>query len=67
MLNIIVFDVVGDVLSGSDSGESLHLGVLQEWFGSHWWNAQPCALLFVVVFVLLPLVLFRRVGKLILY
>ncbi|KMT18864.1 hypothetical protein BVRB_2g029680 [Beta vulgaris subsp. vulgaris] len=61
---IVFLIIIGDVLSGSDSGESLHLGVLQEWFGSHWWNAQPCALLFVVVFVLLPLVLFRRVESL---
>lgn len=61
---IVYLIIIGDVLSGSDSGESLHLGVLQEWFGSHWWNARPYALLFIVVFVLLPLVLFRRVESL---
>lgn len=61
---IVYLIILGDVLSGSDNGESLHLGVLQEWFGSHWWNARPYALLFVVVFILLPLVLYRRVESL---
>ncbi|KAL7107494.1 hypothetical protein ACP275_06G058200 [Erythranthe tilingii] len=41
-----------------------HLGVLQEWFGAHWWNLRAVALVFVIVFVMLPLVLFRRVESL---
>ncbi|KAL0321792.1 UNVERIFIED_CONTAM: Amino acid transporter AVT6C, partial [Sesamum calycinum] len=41
-----------------------HLGVLQEWFGVHWWNLRAVSLLFIVVFVMLPLVLFRRVESL---
>jgi hypothetical protein len=53
----------GDVLSGNVHDGSVHLGVLQEWFGIHWWNSRAFALLFVVIFVVLPLVLFRRVGK----
>ncbi|KAG5558087.1 hypothetical protein RHGRI_008108 [Rhododendron griersonianum] len=56
----------GDVLSGSqlDGDGAAHLGVLEEWFGIYWWNSRAFALLFVLVFVLLPLVLFRRVESL---
>ncbi|KAL8251908.1 hypothetical protein R6Q59_035601 [Mikania micrantha] len=58
---IIYLIIIGDVLSGE---ESVHLGVLQEWFGIHWWNTRAVAILFIVVFVMLPLVLFRRVELL---
>ncbi|KVI07038.1 Amino acid transporter, transmembrane, partial [Cynara cardunculus var. scolymus] len=62
---IIYLIIIGDVLSGDQSGEgSVHLGVLQEWFGIHWWNTRDVAILIVVVFVMLPLVLFRRVESL---
>ncbi|XP_011076618.2 probable sodium-coupled neutral amino acid transporter 6 [Sesamum indicum] len=50
---IMYLIIIGDVLSGT--GEE-HLGVLQEWFGVHWWNLRAVALLFIVVFVMLPLV-----------
>lgn len=52
----------GDVLSGNQPEGTGHLGVLQEWFGLHWWNSRAFALLIVVLFVLFPLALFRRVG-----
>ncbi|XVF40820.1 hypothetical protein PTKIN_Ptkin01aG0146900 [Pterospermum kingtungense] len=58
---IIYLIIIGDVLSGNQPEESGHLGVLQEWFGIHWWNARAFAILFMVVFIMLPLVLFRRV------
>ncbi|KAK9058728.1 hypothetical protein SSX86_023570 [Deinandra increscens subsp. villosa] len=62
---IIYLIIIGDVLSGDESGEgSVHLGVLQEWFGVQWWNTRAVAILFIVVFVMLPLVLFRRVELL---
>nr|XP_043616077.1 amino acid transporter AVT6C-like [Erigeron canadensis] len=62
---IIYLIIIGDVLSGDKSGEgSVHLGVLQEWFGIHWWNSRDVAILFIVVFIMLPLVLFRRVELL---
>ncbi|KAG5237383.1 sodium-coupled neutral amino acid transporter [Salix suchowensis] len=35
-----------------------------EWFGIHWWNSRAFALLFVVILVMLPLVLIRRVESL---
>lgn len=51
-------------ISLSLSGGTLHLGILQEWFGIHWWNSRAYALLFVALFVMLPLVLLRRVDSL---
>lgn len=59
----LVLCFLGDVLSGNQPEGSVHLGVLQEWFGIHWWNSRAVSILFIVVFIMLPLVLFRRVGK----
>ncbi|KDP21692.1 hypothetical protein JCGZ_03363 [Jatropha curcas] len=61
---IVYLIIVGDVLSGSEHGGSLHLGVLQEWFGIHWWNSRAFALFLIVLFVMLPLCLYRRVESL---
>lgn len=61
---IIYQIIIGDVLSGNQPEGTGHLGVLQEWFGLHWWNSRAFALLIVVLFVLFPLALFRRVGSL---
>ncbi|KAL6533042.1 hypothetical protein OROMI_027154 [Orobanche minor] len=58
---IMYLIIIGDVLSGTGPE---HLGVLQEWFGIHWWNLRVVALLFIVLFVVLPLVLYRRVESL---
>ncbi|XP_022995765.1 amino acid transporter AVT6D [Cucurbita maxima] len=61
---IIYQIIIGDVFSGNKEGEKMHLGVLQEWFGDQWWNARGFSILFTAVFILLPLVLFRRVDSL---
>ncbi|XP_002520821.2 amino acid transporter AVT6C [Ricinus communis] len=61
---IIYLIIIGDVLCGNQSGEALHLGVLQEWLGIHWWNSRAYALLFIVLFAMLPVVLLRRVDSL---
>ncbi|XP_073125988.1 amino acid transporter AVT6C-like [Henckelia pumila] len=58
---IMYLIIIGDVLSGKGPE---HLGVLQEWFGIHWWNTRAVAILFIVVFVMLPLVSYRRVESL---
>lgn len=58
---IMYLIIIGDVLSGKGPE---HLGVLQEWFGIHWWNMRAVALFFIVVFVMFPLVLYRRVESL---
>ncbi|XP_057804686.1 amino acid transporter AVT6C-like [Salvia miltiorrhiza] len=61
---IIYLIIIGDVLSGNESDGTVHLGVLQEWFGIHWWNSRAFSLLLVVLFVLLPLLLLRRIDSL---
>ncbi|XP_058182981.1 amino acid transporter AVT6C-like isoform X2 [Rhododendron vialii] len=61
---IIYLIIIGDVLSGNQSEGTLHLGVLQEWFGIHWWNSRACALLFVMLFILLPFLLLRSIESL---
>ncbi|KAK8485240.1 hypothetical protein V6N11_070843 [Hibiscus sabdariffa] len=43
---------------------TLHLGVLQEWFGIHWWNSRAYVVLFVVLFVMLPLVSLPHMNSL---
>lgn len=58
---LIIFS--GDVLSGNQPEGTVHLGVLQEWFGIHWWNSRDFALFVTVLVVMFPLVLFRRVGQ----
>ncbi|XP_019253340.1 PREDICTED: probable sodium-coupled neutral amino acid transporter 6 [Nicotiana attenuata] len=57
---IMYLIIIGDVFSGK--GE--HLGILQEWFGIHWWNSRYLSILYTVLFVVLPLVLYRRVESL---
>ncbi|MFQ6647944.1 hypothetical protein Gotur_020976 [Gossypium turneri] len=49
------------IIIGNQPEGSVHLGVLQEWFGIHWWNSRAFSILFIVAFVMLPLVSFRRV------
>ncbi|KAJ3669062.1 hypothetical protein LUZ60_011012 [Juncus effusus] len=63
---VVYLIIVGDVMCGSASGEAAaeHAGVLVEWFGEQWWNRREMALLIIVVFVLLPLVLIKRVDSL---
>ncbi|PWA96210.1 amino acid transporter, transmembrane domain-containing protein [Artemisia annua] len=61
---IIYLIIIGDVLSGDQSDGVLHTGILQEYFGFHWWNSRAYALLFVVIFVMLPLLLLPRVESL---
>jgi len=51
------------VFSGNNRQGEVHLGVLQQWFGVQWWNSREFALLVILLLILLPLVLYRRVGK----
>lgn len=52
----------GDVLSGTWSDGVRHSGVVEEWFGQHWWTARSSLLLLTTLFVFTPLVSFKRVG-----
>ncbi|XP_028778811.1 amino acid transporter AVT6C-like [Neltuma alba] len=60
---IMYLIIIGDVLSGNSPGGEVHLGILQQWLGIHWWTSREFALL-VIVFVMLPLVLYRRLESL---
>ncbi|KAG6670322.1 hypothetical protein I3843_01G294800 [Carya illinoinensis] len=61
---IMYLIIIGDVLCGSQPEGVTHLGILQQWFGIHWWNSREFALLVTVGFILLPLVLLRRIESL---
>nr|CAB3478712.1 unnamed protein product [Digitaria exilis] len=58
---VVYLIIIGDVMSGSVGGGDEHAGVLQELFGAQWWAGRQFVLLLTAVFVLLPLVLRRRV------
>ncbi|XP_068668375.1 amino acid transporter AVT6C [Aristolochia californica] len=60
---IIYLIIIGDVLAASQSGGKIHLGVLQEWLGVHWWTTRDFVL-FVLVIALLPLCMLKRVDSL---
>ncbi|KAF2282943.1 hypothetical protein GH714_043260 [Hevea brasiliensis] len=54
----------GDVLSGTTSSGVHHAGVLEEWFGIHWWNGRICVILFMTLAVFAPLACFKRIDSL---
>ncbi|KAG4907164.1 hypothetical protein JHK86_055648 [Glycine max] len=59
---IIYFIILGDVLCGNESNDIAHLGILQDWFGINWLTSRAFALLFVALFIMVPLVMLRRVA-----
>lgn len=61
---IVYLIILGDVLCGNDINGDTHLGILQQWFGIHWWTCRAFALLIVALFIMLPLVMLRRVDSL---
>lgn len=60
--DIFVCGFTGDVLSGTWLGKVHHLGVVEEWFGQHWWSTRYFLLLLTTLFVFTPLISFKRVG-----
>ncbi|KAG5247460.1 sodium-coupled neutral amino acid transporter [Salix suchowensis] len=61
---IVYMIIIGDVLSGTSSSGSHHAGVLEGWFGEHWWNARAFVLLVTTLFVFSPLACFKRIDSL---
>lgn len=57
------FGIEGDVLSGTSSGGIHHSGVLEGWFGEHWWNGRTFVLLITTIAIFAPLASFKRIGK----
>lgn len=61
---IVYMIIIGDVLSGTSSSGTHHAGVLEGWFGVHWWNGRLFVLLFTTLFVFAPLACFKRIDSL---
>lgn len=61
---IVYMIIIGDVLSGTSSNGLHHAGILEEWFGFHWWNGRVQILLLTTVLILAPLVSFKKVDSL---
>ncbi|GMH30626.1 hypothetical protein Nepgr_032469 [Nepenthes gracilis] len=56
--------ITGDVLSGTTSDGIHHAGVLESWFGEHWWNGRFFVILFIALTVFLPLTCLKRIDSL---
>lgn len=61
---VVYMIIVGDVLSGTWSGEVRHSGVIEEWFGQRWWTTRSFLLLLTTLLVFAPLISFKRVDSL---
>ncbi|KAK3128967.1 hypothetical protein QOZ80_6BG0469140 [Eleusine coracana subsp. coracana] len=64
---IVYMIIIGDVLSGTSVGGEHHYGVLEGWFGTHWWNGRFFVLLVTTLCVFAPLASFKRIDALSLY
>ncbi|XP_031260606.1 amino acid transporter AVT6A-like [Pistacia vera] len=61
---IVYMIIIGDVLSGTSSSGVHHYGVLEGWFGDHWWNGRTFILLIVTLGIFSPLACFKRIDSL---
>ncbi|MED6212476.1 Amino acid transporter avt6b [Stylosanthes scabra] len=61
---VVYMIIIGDVLSGTSSNKDHHYGILEGWFGVHWWTGRKFVLLVTTLTVLLPLVSFKRIDSL---
>ncbi|KAK6160576.1 hypothetical protein DH2020_003957 [Rehmannia glutinosa] len=53
-----------DVLSETWSQGVHHTGVMEEWFGLHWWTTRSSILFLTTIFIFAPLISFKRVDSL---
>ncbi|KAK9924812.1 hypothetical protein M0R45_033161 [Rubus argutus] len=61
---IVYMIIIGDVLSGTSSNEGHHAGVLEGWFGEHWWTGRTIVLLVTTLGIFAPLACFKRIDSL---
>ncbi|KAL7154901.1 hypothetical protein ABFS83_03G035100 [Erythranthe nasuta] len=61
---VVYMIIIGDVLSETWSQGVHHTGVMEEWFGLHWWTTRSSILLLTTIFVFAPLISFKRVDSL---
>lgn len=62
---VLIFShlIEGDVLSGTSSSGVHHAGVLEGWFGDHWWNGRTFVLVVTTLGIFAPLACFKRIGN----
>ncbi|MCL8600386.1 amino acid transporter [Proteus mirabilis] len=61
---IVYMIIIGDVLSGTSSSGIHHVGVLEGWFGVHWWTGRTIVLLITTLAVFAPLASLKRIDSL---
>ncbi|CAJ2669221.1 unnamed protein product [Trifolium pratense] len=61
---IVYMIIIGDVLSGTSSSGEHHYGILEGWFGVHWWTGRTFIVLLTTVAVFAPLASFKRIDSL---
>ncbi|KAM0039907.1 putative amino acid transporter, transmembrane domain-containing protein [Helianthus debilis subsp. tardiflorus] len=61
---VVYMIIIGDVLSGTTSDGVHHAGVLQGWFGEHWWNGRFFVLLVTTLGIFAPLASLKRIDSL---
>lgn len=61
---VVYMIIIGDVLSGTTSSGVHHAGVLEGWFGEHWWNGRFMVLLVTTLAVFAPLASLKRIDSL---
>ncbi|XP_039691077.1 amino acid transporter AVT6B isoform X3 [Medicago truncatula] len=58
---IVYMIIIGDVISGTTSGGIHHPGILEGWFGVHWWTGRTFVVVFTTLAVFGPLVSLKRI------
>ncbi|KAL0461539.1 UNVERIFIED_CONTAM: Amino acid transporter AVT6A [Sesamum latifolium] len=61
---VVYMIIIGDVLSGTTSGGIHHNGVLEGWFGEHWWTGRFFILLITTLAIFAPLASLKRIDSL---
>ncbi|KAK7295564.1 hypothetical protein RJT34_18474 [Clitoria ternatea] len=61
---IVYMIIIGDVLSGTSSSGDHHFGILEGWFGLHWWTGRTFVVLFTTLAIFAPLASFKRIDSL---
>ncbi|CAK8533341.1 unnamed protein product [Lathyrus sativus] len=61
---IVYMIIIGDVVSGTSSSGTHHFGILEGWFGIHWYTGRIFILFFTTLVILAPLVSFKRIDSL---
>ncbi|KAF5182063.1 Amino acid transporter [Thalictrum thalictroides] len=60
----VAFGRTGDVLSGTSASGVHHAGLLEGWFGVHWWSGRFFVLVVTTLAIFAPLACFKRVDSL---